>query len=75
MHSSWFDGNAVKIFDVVRLLMVVWFLSFIDPDYRLIIFIDRNDSSFNFFLYFFVFFMQFCVSIIQCLGISGSGTV
>lgn len=35
----------------------------------------KNDSSFSFFLYFFVFFMQFCVSIIQCLGISGSGTV
>lgn len=35
----------------------------------------RSDSSFNFFAYFFIFFMQFCVNIIQCLGIAGSGTV
>lgn len=34
----------------------------------------RSDSSFNFFLYFFVFFIQFCTHIIQAIGIDGSGT-
>lgn len=35
----------------------------------------RDDSSINFFVFFFTFFFQFCVSVIQCLGVGGFGTV
>lgn len=35
----------------------------------------RDDSSVNFFIFFFIFFFQFCVCILQCLGIDGWGTV
>ncbi|ELU06724.1 hypothetical protein CAPTEDRAFT_179551 [Capitella teleta] len=35
----------------------------------------RSDSSLNFFLFFFIFFFQFCVSVLQAIGIDGWGTV
>ncbi|XP_018334053.1 secretory carrier-associated membrane protein 1 [Agrilus planipennis] len=35
----------------------------------------RSDSSFNFMVFFFIFFFQFIVSTIQTIGIPGSGTV
>lgn len=34
----------------------------------------RSDSSFNFFLFFLVYFSQFCVTVIQCIGFSYVGT-
>ncbi|KAK9758702.1 SCAMP family [Popillia japonica] len=35
----------------------------------------RSDSSFNFMVFFFVFFFQFVVTVIQTIGIPGSGTI
>ncbi|CAH1103083.1 unnamed protein product [Psylliodes chrysocephalus] len=35
----------------------------------------RSDSSFNFMVFFFIFFFQFVISTIQTIGIPGSGTV
>ncbi|XP_074650641.1 secretory carrier-associated membrane protein 2-like isoform X2 [Tubulanus polymorphus] len=34
----------------------------------------RSDSSVNFFLFFFIFFFQFCVNVVQALGIDSFGT-
>ncbi|XP_076800650.1 secretory carrier-associated membrane protein 1-like [Clavelina lepadiformis] len=33
----------------------------------------KSDSSFNFFIFFFMMFFQFCFSILMCVGIPGSG--
>lgn len=46
------------------------FLCWYRPAYKAF----RSDSSFNFMVFFFVFFFQFIVSVIQAIGITGSGT-
>jgi hypothetical protein len=33
----------------------------------------KNDSSFNFMVFFFVFFAQFCYSVLMALGIPKTG--
>lgn len=35
----------------------------------------RSDSSFNFMVFFFIFFFQFVITTIQAIGIPGSGTI
>lgn len=35
----------------------------------------RSDSSFNFMVFFFIFFFQFVITVIQTIGIPGSGTM
>ncbi|XP_069700539.1 secretory carrier-associated membrane protein 1 isoform X2 [Periplaneta americana] len=46
------------------------FLCWYRPAYKAF----RSDSSFNFMVFFFVFFFQFMVTVIQTIGIPGSGT-
>ncbi|CAG2066684.1 unnamed protein product, partial [Timema podura] len=47
------------------------FLCWYRPAYKAF----RSDSSFNFMVFFFVFFFQFMVTVIQTIGIPGSGYV
>nr|CAI5840552.1 unnamed protein product [Callosobruchus analis] len=35
----------------------------------------RSDSSFNFMVFFFIFFIQFVITVIQTVGVPGSGTM
>lgn len=35
----------------------------------------RSDSSFNFMVFFFVFFFQFVIAVMQTIGVPGSGTM
>ena len=39
-----------------------------------LLFVRRSDSSFRFFLFFFVYICQFGIYVIQCIGITGWGT-
>ncbi|KAF7270209.1 secretory carrier membrane protein [Rhynchophorus ferrugineus] len=35
----------------------------------------RSDSSFNFMVFFFIFFFQFVITVVHAIGITGSGTI
>jgi hypothetical protein len=63
--GSLFGLGLVYAFFFIPLSFVCWFR----PAYKAF----RNDSSFNFMLFFFVFFCQFLFSCIMALGIPGSG--
>jgi len=63
--GSMFGLGLVYGFFFIPLSFLCWFR----PAYKAF----RNDSSFNFMLFFFVFFCQFLFSCIMALGIPGSG--
>lgn len=63
--GSMFGLGLVYAFFFIPLSFLCWFR----PAYKAF----RNDSSFNFMLFFFIFFCQFLFSCIMALGIPGSG--
>jgi len=63
--GSMFGLGLVYSFFFIPLSFLCWFR----PAYKAF----RNDSSFNFMLFFFIFFCQFLFSCIMALGIPGSG--
>merc|ERR1719244_845466 len=63
--GSMFGLGLVYGFFFIPLSFLCWFR----PAYKAF----RNDSSFNFMLFFFIFFCQFMFSCIMALGIPGSG--
>eukprot|EP00096_Caligus_rogercresseyi_P006527 TRINITY_DN2301_c0_g1_i1.p1 TRINITY_DN2301_c0_g1~~TRINITY_DN2301_c0_g1_i1.p1 ORF type:complete len:369 (-),score=83.90 TRINITY_DN2301_c0_g1_i1:233-1339(-) len=70
---SMFHYGSVSTFGLALIYMVVFtplsFLCWFRPGYKAF----RNDSSFNFMVFFFVFFFQVIVSIFNAIGI-GEGT-
>merc|ERR1711988_799289 len=65
------NANAGKTFGVSMLYLVLLppcsFVCWYRPVYKAF----RSDSSLNFFLFFFVFFMQFCINVIFAVGMDG----
>ncbi|KAG5881540.1 hypothetical protein JTB14_017943 [Gonioctena quinquepunctata] len=71
-------GIVLEKFDIIGLgiLYILLFTPFgylcwFRPAYKAF----RSDSSFNFMVFFFIFFFQFVITTIQAIGIPGSGTV
>ncbi|XP_055644054.1 secretory carrier-associated membrane protein 2 [Toxorhynchites rutilus septentrionalis] len=69
IHSSDFRTFGLGIFYAV-LFAPASFLCWYRPAYKAF----KNDSSFNFMMFFFIFFFQTLVTIIQTIGFPGSGT-
>ncbi|XP_011693611.1 PREDICTED: secretory carrier-associated membrane protein 5B [Wasmannia auropunctata] len=67
-------GQGFSIFGLAILYLILFtpfsFMCWFRPAYRAF----KNDSSFNFMVFFFVFFFQLIVTGIQAIGIPGSGT-
>ncbi|CAK6963566.1 secretory carrier-associated membrane protein 1-like [Scomber scombrus] len=72
---AWFCVDASHGVDFG--LSILWFLLFTPCSfvcwYRPIYGAFRSDSSFRFFIFFFVYICQFGVYVLQCIGISGWG--
>lgn len=67
-------GDAGQTFGLALVYWVIFtpasYLCWFRPAYKAF----RDDSSFNFMVYFFVFFFQFLISVINTLGIGGMGS-
>ncbi|KAM4527488.1 secretory carrier-associated membrane protein 1-like [Odontesthes bonariensis] len=72
---AWFCVDASRGVDFG--LSILWFLLFTPCSfvcwYRPLYGAFRSDSSFRFFIFFFVYICQFGIYVIQCIGISGWG--
>lgn len=64
-NGSMFGFSLVYCFFFIPLSFICWFR----PAYKAF----RSDSSFNFMVFFFIFFCQFCFSIVMALGIPQTG--
>jgi len=64
-NGSLFGWSLVYTFFFIPLSFLCWFR----PAYKAF----RSDSSFNFMVFFFIFFCQFCFSVVMALGIPGTG--
>merc|ERR1740128_233503 len=64
-NGSMFGLSLVYTFFFIPLSFLCWFR----PAYKAF----RSDSSFNFMVFFFIFFCQFCFSVVMALGIPGTG--
>lgn len=68
------SGDGFSTFGLGILYLILFtpfsFLCWFRPAYKAF----KNDSSFNFMVFFFVFFFQLIVTSIQAIGIPGSGT-
>merc|ERR1719471_384874 len=64
-NGSMFGLSLVYCFFFIPLSFLCWFR----PAYKAF----RSDSSFNFMVFFFIFFCQFCFSVVMALGIPGTG--
>lgn len=67
------DGGIARVFLAVfftGLLTPFSFICWFRPAYKAF----KDDSSFNFMVFFFIFIFQFMISLIQAIGTEGSGT-
>lgn len=73
---AWFCVDVARAVDLG--LSVLWLLLFTPCSfvcwYRPLYAAFRSDSSFRFFIFFFVYFCQFSIYVIQTIGIAGWGT-
>ncbi|XP_026688540.1 secretory carrier-associated membrane protein 4-like, partial [Diaphorina citri] len=69
MHSGEIERVFLAVF-FTFLLTPFSFVCWFRPAYKAF----KDDSSFNFMVFFFIFIFQFIVSLIQAIGTQGSGT-
>uniref|UniRef100_A0A8D8WAJ2 Secretory carrier-associated membrane protein n=2 Tax=Cacopsylla melanoneura TaxID=428564 RepID=A0A8D8WAJ2_9HEMI len=69
MHNGEIERVFMAVFFIV-LLTPTSFLCWFRPAYKAF----KDDSSFNFMVFFFIFLFQFLISLTQAIGTKGSGT-